>query len=93
MLVDRRRNGDDVDVAGGEIGEIGRVMQPGRLAQLFVADFERRVMPGFERGDARRVDVETNDLAMLAEFHSERQTDIAKPDDSEPCLARRFQSG
>ena len=54
MLVDRRRHGDDVDVAVGEIGEIGRVMQSRRLAQFFVADFERGVMAGFERGDARR---------------------------------------
>ena len=83
VLVDRRRHGDDIDVAVGEIGEIGGVMQPRRLAQFFVADFERRVMAGFERGDARGVDVETNDLAMLAKFHGQRQADVAEADDGE----------
>ena len=40
-------------------------------------------MAGFERGDARRVDVETNDLAMLAKFHGQRQADVTQANDSE----------
>jgi hypothetical protein len=83
VFVDRRRHGDDIDVARGEIGEIGRVTQPRGFAQFFVADFKRRVMAGFERGDARRVDVEPNDLAMLAELHRQWQTDVTQTDDAE----------
>ena len=39
-----------------------------------------RVATGFERFDARRVDVKTNDRTFLTEFHGQRQADIAETD-------------
>lgn len=82
MFVDRGRDRDDEEVAIGEIGKFGREAQTFRFVQLFLADFQRRVATGFERFDAHRVDVETDDRTFLAEFHSQRQADIAEADDA-----------
>ena len=80
VLVYRRRHGDDEEVAIGEIGKFGREAQTVSFVQLFVADFQRRVATGFERFDAPRVDVKTNDRTFLTEFHGQRQADIAETD-------------
>ena len=49
------------------------------MAQFLAADFERGVVANLERGDARGVEVETNDLAMLAKFRGQRLADVAEP--------------
>ena len=46
VLVDRGRDRDNEDVAGGEFLRIGGVAQPLGFAHLVVSDLERAVVPG-----------------------------------------------
>lgn len=83
VLVDRRWDGDDEDIAGGEVLRIGGIAQALRLAHLFVRDFERAVVTRAQCVDTRPVDVEAENVALLGEFDCEWQADVAKADDGE----------
>ena len=88
VLVDGRGHGDDEDVAVGEIGEIVGETQVGGAAQFFVADFERCVVAGLERGDARRVDVEADDGKAFAKFDRQWQANVAQAHDGNVDMGR-----
>lgn len=83
VLVDGGGDGDDEGVAGGEVLQVGAVLQAGGFAQFFVGDLEGGVVAGLEGVDAGLVDVEADDGALLGEFDRERQADVTEADDGE----------
>ena len=83
VLVDGGGDGDDEGVAGGEVLQVGGVAEAGGFGEFFVGDLEGGVVAGLEGVDARLVDVEADDGALLGEFDGERQADVAEADDGE----------
>ena len=82
-IVDRRGHGDDVGRARGDVGQLAGEAQPGGAGELFGIDFQRAVVAGLERFDARGVDVVTDGVVLLAELDGQRQADIAQADDGD----------
>ena len=65
MVVDRRRHCNDVDVATGQIVDIGRIFQLSGFGKLFAAELARLVMALSEHGDPAFVDVEADNRAIF----------------------------
>lgn len=83
VLVNRRRNRNDVDVGCFEICRGGGVGQLGCLLHLFIVYFQRAVVTFAQGVDAGLVDIKADDGAFFAEFHCEGQADVAETDDGE----------
>ena len=90
VFVDRRRDGDQIDVAVGEIANVERIDQTRRRSQFLLAQFERRVAPRAQRLDPCWIDVETDDRKPLGEFDRERQADISEADHREFQVGQVF---
>src|SRR6185295_17834123 len=88
VAVDRRRHRHDVDLAGAQILEAGRVLEVLGGAQLGRLAFKRAVATLLELGDARGLDVETDRAEFLAELDGERQPDVAKTNDADLASAQ-----
>ena len=81
-----RRDGDDVDRAGGNVVRCRREPQaPGDhdLSQLRVRDLAGGIASGAKRVDASKVDIKAYDVSVPSEFHRERKPDVAETDDGE----------
>src|SRR5687768_10816402 len=89
-VVDRRRHGDDEDVAGGEIGRVRAEAQLRCRLQLLLRHLERVVAMRAQFRDARLVDVEAEGGQLPPETDRERQADVAEADDRD---ARVFGTG
>src|SRR5690606_25875592 len=81
---DRRRDGHDEGIAGGEILLVRRKRQALRSRNLFGLGLERRITTLLELGDARRLDVEADRRITLAELDRERQPDVTQADHADP---------
>ena len=90
VFVDRRRDGDDVEVAIGEIANVERIGQIVHRPQLHLAQFERLVAPGAQRLDARRIDVKADNRKPLREFDRERQANVSEADHRELQFGQVF---
>ena len=82
-LIDRRRNGDDIDVRTGAIRRIRRQLQPAR-PKLRRIDFTGPVAARPKLGDPALVNVEPNRLEPLRQRHRQRQTHIPKTNHNNP---------
>ena len=80
MFVHRRGHGDDINVAVGEVGDIGRIFQRLGGAQFLFVEFAGGVAPFPERGDPGFADVEAYDRAVLGKFDRQGQADISQTD-------------
>ena len=91
--VDRGGNGDDVDVAGRDVLQLVGEGQAGGLGQQLRLHFQGGVVALAQFGDAAGVDVEADGVVPLAEFHRQRQADIAQSDDGDARRCRRGDGG
>ena len=80
-LVDRRRHGDDEDVAAAQVCGVTGELEVNR-GKLVRADLVGRVNAFAKRRDAPRADVEPHDIMLARQGDRERKTDISKTDDS-----------
>ena len=80
VLIDGGGHGDDVDVAAFQGGGVGAEAELGGFLELFGAHLAGGIKAGLQGLDARRVDVEADHRAVLAEFRRQGQAHIAKPD-------------
>ena len=81
--VDGRWHGDDVDVALDEFAAFGGKGEVAGRGELVVTDLEGVVMAAPQFCYPGGVEVEADGGEVLAEFHSQGQTDIAETDDAE----------
>ena len=87
--VDRRRNGHDVEVRGGEILRIGGEFQPRRLERGRI-DLARPVVAPGQFGDPPCIDVESDDGRTGAgKGRGDRQADIAQADHADAFAGQR----
>ena len=79
--INRRGHGDDVHVAGGDVGQRVGVAQFGGAGQFFGAAFAGAVVAPTQFVDPGAADVVTGRVVLLAKLHGQRQSDIAQSDD------------
>ena len=82
-FVHRGGHGDDDDVCLGERAGVGRHGEAGRGFQVFSADFAGGVAVVPVVVDLGFGQVVADGVEFLAEFHGERQADVAEADDGE----------
>ncbi len=88
VAVDRRRHRDDVNLARAQIFQIGGVAEALGGLELRRLHFQRAVLALLQLGDAGRLDVEADRVEGLAEFHRQRQPDIAETDHAKLAFAQ-----
>ena len=81
--VDGSRDGDNVDVAVGEVGRIGCAVQMGGRLQFLWIGLECAVMAGTELFDALGLEVVADGGELLAEFDGKGEADITETDDAD----------
>ena len=77
MLIYRRGHGDDEAIAGSQSFWVCRVSQKQGLLEFFRLDFPGTVLSRLEFCDTVLINIETKNLALLAEFDCGREADIA----------------
>ena len=82
-LVDRRRHGDDIEIAGTQRLEIGGEGKASGGGKFIVGHLAGTVAVLGELADAGLVDVEADDGEVPRHVDGERQPDIAKSDDAD----------
>ena len=82
-LIDRRRNGDDVEIGLSQALRIGGVGDALGLRELLLGYLARAIDPAAELGDALAIDVEADHGEMPRKIDGERQPDIAKTDNAD----------
>ena len=86
VLIDRRRHGDDEDLAALELLQIGGEGQPPGALQLGGGHLEGDVAALGQLRDAHGLHVEADGVVVLAELHGQRQADVAQADDGDAAL-------
>jgi hypothetical protein len=81
VVVHRGGHSDDEHIAGRQFGGIQRKPQALGLGQFVGRGFQCAVLPGFQLGNALRVDVKAKRVELLAKFNGQGQAHIAQPDD------------
>jgi hypothetical protein len=82
-----RRHRDDEDVRLLQVFEAVAVAQFRGRTQLVGRGFQRAVVAGAQLRQPAGVHVEARHREVLAEFHRQRQADVAKADDGQPGFA------
>ena len=89
VAVDRRRYGDDVEGAVGELARVGRQLELLGCAELVGRDLHRLVVALLELVDAALADVEADGRELAAKGEGHWQTDVTKADDGNLFLFER----
>lgn len=82
VLVHRRRNRHDEDIAPGQFGGIGGDGQAGCGRQFLQGRFKRVVAAFAKHRNPFRFDVKSDRIVFLTELHRQRQSDVAEADDA-----------
>ena len=79
-LIDRGRNGDDVEIRVLEARDVGGVGDLRRMREFLLGHLAGAVDAGTQLGDTLSVDIEAEHGKMPREIDGERQADIAEAD-------------
>ena len=84
-IVNRGGYGHDEGVAAGEVADVGGEAQLADSRQVLLRSFLRVVTPRAQFVDALAADVEAGSIELPAEFHRQRQSHVAEPDNRDSC--------
>ena len=82
-LIDRRRNGDNVEIGLFQALRIGGVGDALGLCELLPGHLARPIQPTSQLGDTLPIDIEADHGEMTRKIDGERQTDITQTDDAD----------
>ena len=90
-MVDRRRNGDDIEIRLAQGLNVGGISDARDSGELCLGYLVRAIDAAGQLIDAGRVDVEAKHGEVPRQIDSERQTDIAKTDDANSNVGQLWQ--